>query len=89
MQLGSTLFLASAVSFLALLDRYSAIEIEAFVAEHLKDIGLALLVLALLTMWQGKTVQRIASYVALAGAAYLLLQHGSDILAIAGGVHVY
>ena len=40
-------------------------------------------------MWQGKTVQRIASYVALAGAAYLLLQHGSDIVAIAGGVHVY
>ena len=89
MQLGSTLFLAGAISFLVALQTYSAIEIEAFVAGNLERIGMALLAFALLAMWQGKTVQRIASYVALAGAAYLLLQHGSDILAIAGGVHVY
>lgn len=68
---------------------YSAIEIESFIGANLERIGLALLAFALLTMWQGKTVQRVAFYVALAGAAYLLLQHGSDIIAIAGGVHVY
>lgn len=89
MNLGATLFLSGAVTLLVTLDRYSAIEIEAFTADHLKGIGLALLVLAIVTMWKADLVQRIALYIALAGVAYLLLQHGADIVAIAGGIHVY
>ncbi len=89
MNLGSTLFLASAVSLLVALQTYSAVEIESFIAANLERIGMALLALALVSIWQAKPVQRIAFYIAVIGVAYLLLQHGDDIVAIVGGVHVY
>lgn len=88
MQLRSTLFLAGSIGLLVALDRYTAIEIEAFIGGHLKDLGLALLTLAIVVMWKAAFVQRWAFYVALAGAVYLVLRHRDAIASILGGLHV-
>ncbi|MFN8493153.1 MAG: hypothetical protein U0350_36455 [Caldilineaceae bacterium] len=86
MNLGATLFLTGSIAVLVALNRYSAIEIEAFIGEHVKDIGIGLLALAIVTMWKAALVQRWAFYVALAGAAYLVLQHRDAIIAIVEGM---
>lgn len=89
MQLGSTLFLAGAISFLVALQAYSAVEIESFIGANLQTIGISLLVLALVCLKYDKTIAKLANYLSLGGIAYLLLSNRDAILAIVGGLHVH
>jgi threonine/homoserine efflux transporter RhtA len=90
MTTGTALFLAFTMAILIAIEQVGPVDIAVFLLQHLKDVGIVLLSMAVLTMWDAKMVQRVAFYSALAGAIFLIFQHRQDLMVVMEGLtHVF